>query len=102
MAAIDQPASIVVSYDELQSRLRRWTVFRPFWYAGNFTDIDNSGGGSSFDFLVNGAIRQGPHNDIVNVLWADGHAKATKNRAIKEAILPPSPTCPTCKATFPR
>ncbi len=102
IAEIDQPASVVVSYDELQSRLRRWTVFRPFWFNGSFTDTDNSGGGSSFDFLVAGAVRQGPHNDIVNVLWADGHAKATKNRAIKAAILPKSAACPTCEATFPR
>jgi prepilin-type N-terminal cleavage/methylation domain-containing protein/prepilin-type processing-associated H-X9-DG protein len=103
IAAVDQPATIVWLFDDLRKQNSRQTVFRPFWNSGVFTDNDGSAGGSSFDFEPEPGkgYRQGPHSEILNVLWADGHVKALKNRFLKETILPQSSACPTCKAVFP-
>lgn len=81
MAAISAPASVVMLYDDLGAQNRYQVVFRPFWNAGTFTDT------GSFDTLVNGNYRQGPHNETINVLWADGHVKPIKNRDLKAVIL---------------
>jgi prepilin-type N-terminal cleavage/methylation domain-containing protein/prepilin-type processing-associated H-X9-DG protein len=39
-------------------------------------------------FVTNVSNRQGPHNDIFNVLWADGHVKAIKHDAVQNAVSP--------------
>lgn len=106
LAAVDQPASIVMIFDDLRNTHTDQIVYRPFWRTpASFTD--DSGGGSS---LSPGTVspgvgtlpRQGPHNEIINVAWADGHVKAHKLNALREAALPRSAACPTCTAVFPR
>jgi prepilin-type N-terminal cleavage/methylation domain-containing protein/prepilin-type processing-associated H-X9-DG protein len=91
MAALTAPADTVMCYDDLGKQNRNQVVFRPFWS----TATPNDSG--SFNTVVNGDYRNGPHNDIINVLWADGHAKAVKNRALKDAIMPP----PNGRAVWP-
>lgn len=82
MAAVTAPADVVMCYDDLGAQNRNQIVFRPYWSGGTTADS------GSFDTLASpGNYRNGPHNDIINVLWADGHAKAIKNRALKAAIM---------------
>ena len=77
MADMPAPANIIVAFDDIGKQNRNEVVFRPYWFNGNFSDAGA--------FEANG-MRQGPHSDIINCLWADGHAKAHKNRAVKAAI----------------
>lgn len=81
LAAVPAPADIAMAYDGLDGANRDQEVFRPFW--GNSATFDDAG---SFATMVNGNYRTGAHNDTVNCLWADGHVKATKNRALNAAI----------------
>ena len=77
MAAISAPAEVIMFYDDIGKENRTQVVFRPYWFNGTFSD------GGAFDSL---GQRQGPHNEIMNCAWADGHVKALKNRAVKAAI----------------
>lgn len=79
MAAVTAPADVVMAYDPLDKLNRQTIVMRPHW--NNSTTLTDSG---SFNTLVNGDYRNGPHNDVMNVLYADGHCKALKNRALAE------------------
>lgn len=79
MAALTAPADIVMCYDDLGKNNRNQVVFRPFWSGTNVSD------GGSFNWMVSGNYRNGPHNDVINTLFADGHAKALKNRALAAA-----------------
>jgi prepilin-type N-terminal cleavage/methylation domain-containing protein/prepilin-type processing-associated H-X9-DG protein len=78
MAALTAPADIYMLHCDLAIQNRNTTVFRPWW---NGATLNDSG---SYDTLVNGVLRDGPHNEVTNVLYADGHAKAIKNRALKD------------------
>lgn len=80
MAALTAPADIVMAFDDLARQNRNQVVFRPWW---NGTNVDDSG---SFNTAGTGTqYREGAHNDVANVLFADGHAKALKNRALAAA-----------------
>lgn len=79
IAAVTAPADVVMCYDPLDKLNRQTIVMRPHW--NNSATLTDSG---SFDTLVNGDYRNGPHNDIMNVLFADGHVKALKNRALAD------------------
>lgn len=80
MAALTAPADIVMAFDDLAKQNRNQVVFRPHW--NNSTTLNDAG---SFNTLANGTYRDGPHNDVANTLFADGHCKALKNRALANA-----------------
>jgi prepilin-type N-terminal cleavage/methylation domain-containing protein/prepilin-type processing-associated H-X9-DG protein len=84
-AIITAPADVYVLMDDLAKQNRNQVVMRPWWNGNN---LDDSG---SFNQLgPDGVLREGPHNDIVNVLWMDGHAKSMKNRNLRaKAVAPP-------------
>ncbi len=106
LAAVDQPASVVMIFDDLRNTHTDQFVYRPFWRTST-TFTDDAGGGCS---LCPGTVspgvgtlpRQGPHNEIINVAWADGHVKAHKLNALREAALPASSAFPQGKAPFPQ
>ena len=85
VAAVPQPSSVIMVYDNIAKLNENRLVFRPFWDTGSnpakFWD------GGSFDTLAAGDYRNGPHNDILNALWADGHVKAVKNRTLKDVTI---------------
>lgn len=81
MAAPPAPADVPMLYDDLGAQNRDQVVFRPFW--SNGTTFADAG---SFDTMVNGQYRPGPHNETVNLLWGDGHVKSIKNRYLKATI----------------
>lgn len=79
MAAVTAPADVVMLYDPLDKVNRQTIVMRPHW---NNSSSPTDGG--SFDTIVNGDYRNGPHSDVMNTLFADGHCKALKNRALAD------------------
>jgi prepilin-type processing-associated H-X9-DG protein len=81
MAAVTAPADVVMCYDDIGAQNRNQVVFRPYWSGTTITD------GGSLATLTNGAVRPGPHNDTINVLFADGHAKAVKNENLQKLVL---------------
>ncbi len=91
LAALTASADIVMAYDDLGKQNRNQIVMRPYWSGGTFIDSN------AFDTISNGAYRSGPHNDMINVLWADGHSKAIKNRLLKQVTM----RAPIGAAVFP-
>jgi prepilin-type N-terminal cleavage/methylation domain-containing protein/prepilin-type processing-associated H-X9-DG protein len=81
-AALTEPANVIMLYDDIGAVNRvGQVVFRPYWTGGTFTD------GGSLESLTNGAPRQGPHNQTINCLYADGHAKNQNNGEVYNQIL---------------
>lgn len=79
LAEVTQPADVVWIYDDLGADNRQHVVFRPFWNGANFTDNGS--------FLTFAPTRQGPHNEWINVLWADGHVKPLKKTRLYDVAL---------------
>lgn len=90
MADIDAPADTITAYDDVTKQNRDQVVFRLYHDGTKWTP------GNSLDATVTD-LRSGPHNEIANVLWADGHVKAMKNAALKNTITPK----PAGSATWP-
>ena len=85
VSAVTQPSNVIMVYDDIAKLNENRLVFRPFWDTGSTPAKFWDGG--SFDTLASGDYRNGPHNDILNALWADGHVKALKNRALKDVTV---------------
>jgi len=84
MAALTAPADIVMCFDDIGAQNRNQVVFRPYWPAVNNSAVTDGG---SLATLTNGAVRPGPHNEMINVLFSDGHAKAVKNQNLQPMVL---------------
>ena len=82
---VPQPANVILLYDDIAKLNENRLVFRPFWDTGSNPPKFWDGG--SFDTLAGGDYRNGPHNDILNALWADGHVKPVKNRTLKDVTI---------------
>ena len=83
LAQVTAPAQVGMLYDPMDKVNRTaQTVYRPYWQ--NATTFSDNG---SFDTLVNGTLRAGPHNELMNILWADGHVKPINNRTLKDQLL---------------
>lgn len=94
MASVNEASRVVMCFDDMRDLgLNDQAIYRPFWLnATTFTD--NNGGGSSLTPGVGGNSRLGAHNEITNVLWADGHVKTIKTNNLRRAALPAEPPAP--------
>lgn len=71
-------ARVVLAFDDLGGEGRQQMLYRLFWNGANWTDNN--------DFTTY-QTRPGLHNDMVNVLWADGHVKPINKAMLKSVIL---------------
>ncbi|MBV9467776.1 MAG: DUF1559 domain-containing protein [Abitibacteriaceae bacterium] len=78
ITAIRGPSRVVVAFDDLGGEGREQMLYRLFWNGVNWTD--------NGDFTTYQASLQ-PHNNIVNVLWADGHVKPITKGTLKNTVL---------------
>ena len=85
VSAVTQPSNVIMLYDNIAKLNENRLVFRPFWDTGSTPARYWDGG--SFDTLTAGNYRNGPHNDVLNALWADGHVKSIKNRYLKDVTM---------------
>lgn len=97
LAAVDESSRVVMAYDDMRALAYNHIIHRPYWRTNVTPAVvtDDNGGGSSLTPGVGGLPRQGAHNEISNVLWADGHVKAIKTNSLRRAALPASPPAPT-------
>jgi len=72
----------------------RYLYYRPYWSGTKWND----NGAFSPSTL---AAKTGPHNDMINVLYVDGHAKAIKNVALQTGIMPSDAAQDPGTAPFP-
>jgi prepilin-type N-terminal cleavage/methylation domain-containing protein/prepilin-type processing-associated H-X9-DG protein len=87
LSSINEASRVVMLYDQIDSTNANMGNTRWLWYRlGYRSDLGKWTDNSTFDNT--NATRQGPHNEIFNVLWADGHVKAIKQGAMRNAIMP--------------
>lgn len=97
------PANTVLVYDNIDAKTIgniRYAYYRPAYLPSTAKPWTDYG-----TFAPNNAAianRQGPHVDIFNVLWVDGHVKALKHDALMNAIMPPTAAIDAGTAPFPQ
>jgi prepilin-type N-terminal cleavage/methylation domain-containing protein/prepilin-type processing-associated H-X9-DG protein len=100
LSSVTEPSRIVMIYDMVDMNNGSMGNTRYLWYR-LYYNATNSRWGDAGTFTMAGTNRQGPHNEIFNVLWADGHVKAIKQTAIGNTICPPVANGCSGTATFP-
>lgn len=99
LSSIPQTAKTVLLYDMIENTIvygnNRFLYYRPVYFTDTSKWSDNG------TFQLNAAGRPGPHNEIFNVLFADGHVKSLKRDALREAACPPDTTPGLCVGQIP-
>jgi prepilin-type N-terminal cleavage/methylation domain-containing protein/prepilin-type processing-associated H-X9-DG protein len=91
IASIPETSRVVLLFDQLDNTQALMGNNRYVWHRLGYRSDLNPGKWSDGGTFVNAsATRQGPHNEIFNVLWVDGHVKAVKQNALRNAIVPSS------------
>ena len=78
VGAIRGAPRVILAFDDLGGEGRQQMLYRLFWNGINWTDNN--------DFTTY-ETRPGLHDDMVNILWGDGHVKPLSKAMLKSTIL---------------
>ena len=80
LASLESPSQTVMLYDSITNGTE-FGNSRVLWYRLLRTDV-----GWTDAATLSGAGRLGPHNEVCNILWADGHVKAIRLSNLRQTL----------------
>ena len=101
VSSVPQAARTVLLYDSFENSVNFGNNRMLYYRMAYFTDTTPPRWGDASTFASAAVARSGPHNEIHNVLWADGHVKAIKRYALREAACPTDSTAAICGGQTP-